>query len=279
MTSQRKASDHDTPAAVAVVTGGGRGIGAAIARRLVDDGYRVLITDRDESLARATASEIGPACAWACEDVRDASGHDRVAVRATELGDVRVWVNNAGVLIAGPGWANPPDQVASTLEINVLGTILGSRAAVAVMSPHGGSILNIASMAAHGPVPGLAVYAASKAAVLSFTTSLQGDLDRAGIPIRAHALCPDVVATEMVASRSKDAGAAILFSAAHQLTADQVARAGVRLLASESMVRSIPRMNAALARSTGLLPRLGLRLAAGAQDAGLRRQHTTKAAR
>ncbi|GAB7003225.1 hypothetical protein JCM18899A_06960 [Nocardioides sp. AN3] len=260
--------------AVAVVTGGSRGIGAAIARRLAARGHRVLITDRDESLARETARRLGSGCEWAAQDVRDPGSHERIADAASALGSVRVWVNNAGVLIAGPAWSHTPDEIASTLQVNVLGMMLGSRAATLAMADKGGRILNIASMAAHGPVPGLAVYAASKAAVLSFTTSLQGDLDHAGLPIRAHALCPDVVATDMVGSRSSDPGAAILFAAARQLTPDQVAQAGVELLSSSSPVRSVPRINALAARATGLAPRLGLRLAAAAQSTGERRQRS-----
>ncbi|GAA1948929.1 hypothetical protein GCM10009798_05180 [Nocardioides panacihumi] len=258
--------------AVAVVTGGGRGIGAAIARRLAATGHRVLITDRDETRARDTANRLGSRCEWAAHDVRDPGSHERIADAASALGSLRVWVNNAGVLIAGPAWSHGSDEIASTLEINVLGMMLGSRAATLAMADEGGRILNIASMAAHGPVPGLAVYAASKAAVLSFTTSLQGDLDRAGLPIRAHALCPDVVATDMVGSHASDAGAAILFAAARQLSAEQVAQAGVDLLSSSNPVRSLPRLNALAARATGLAPRLGLRLASAAQDAGERRQ-------
>ena len=78
----------------------------------------------------------------------------------------------------------------------------GSRAAVAAMREDGGGhILNIASMSSFGPVPGLAVYAATKAAVLSFSAGLQGDLDLAGIPIRVHVLCPDAADTAMVQTR------------------------------------------------------------------------------
>ena len=80
---------------------------------------------------------------------------------------------------------------------NLLGVIWGSRAARR-RDDGGGDILNLASMSAHGPVPGLAVYGATKHAVLAFSTSLQGDLDNAERPIRVHALCPDAANTGMV---------------------------------------------------------------------------------
>lgn len=257
--------------AVAVVTGGGRGIGMAIGRRLAAQGCRVLITDVDESLARESARTIGSACEWMVHDVRDVESHEHVAERANELGQLRTWVNNAGVLVAGNSWTNTPSEIAGSFDVNVLGLIAGSIAAVKAM-PDGGSILNIASNAALGPVPGLAVYGATKAAVLSYTTSLQGDLDYAGLPIRVHALCPDVVTTEMVTSRAGDAGAAILFAGNRRLTADEVADAAIDLLGGTTLVRSLPRASGLVTRCTDLLPRLGLRLTLAARKTGERRQ-------
>lgn len=78
--------------------------------------------------------------------------------------------------------------------------------------PNSGVVLNVASLSALTPVPGLALYAATKAAVLSYTTSVQGDLRHAGLPVRVRALCPDVVGTRMVTARAADPGAALLFA-------------------------------------------------------------------
>jgi short-subunit dehydrogenase len=231
----------------------------------------VLITDIDEVLAREAASTIGPDCVWTTQDVRDPDSHERMAARANEIGRLDTWVNNAGILIAGDSWTNTARDIAASLDVNVLGVIAGSNAAVRAM-PEGGRILNIASMAALGPVPGLAVYAATKAAVLSFTTSLQGDLDYAGRSIRVHALCPDVVTTEMVTSRSSDADAAILFAGTRQLSADDVAEAAIGLLDSSAVVRSIPRSNGLLARTTDVAPKVALRMNVLARRTGERRQ-------
>ncbi|MDN5750579.1 MAG: SDR family NAD(P)-dependent oxidoreductase, partial [Pseudonocardia sp.] len=183
---------------VAVVTGAGRGFGREIARRLVARGHRVVITDLDEGAVTATAAEIGATAVAA--DARVADDHRRVAAAARALGPVRVWVNNAGVLRAGKVWEHADDDVELMIDANLLGVVHGSRAAVEVMrgSTAEGHLLNIASMSAHGPVPGLAVYAATKAAVLNFSLSLQGDLDLDGVPIRVHALCPDAADTAMV---------------------------------------------------------------------------------
>lgn len=120
---------------VAVVTGAGRGIGRAFARRLAVTGRRVLITDIDEQRARTAAEEIG--CTSMQHDVRDVDSHRVVAERAAELGPVRIWVNNAGVLIAGETWTHDPAEIARCLDVNVGGVIAGSHAAVAAMSEHG----------------------------------------------------------------------------------------------------------------------------------------------
>ncbi len=257
---------------VAVVTGGGRGIGRALAQGLTARGYRVVVADLDEAAARSAASSFGRGCVGLALDVRDPDAHRLVAARAAELGRVGVWVNNAGVLIAGDAWAHPHDEVRATVDVNVLGVVSGTSAAVGAMGRSGGRILNIASMAAFGPVPGLAVYAATKAAVLAYTTALQGDLEHAGLPIRAHALCPDVVDTAMVSAHASDRDAAILFANRRQLTAEEVAEAGLKLLDGHRVVRAVPRAGSVVARGTGLFPDLGLRMALAARRLGQRKQ-------
>lgn len=242
----------------AVVTGGGRGIGLAIAARLAAAGHRVVITDIDGEAAAKTAREIGRGAVGMQQDVRDIDGHREVATRAAALGELTIWVNNAGILIAGDGWTHEDGELAAILDINIRGVLAGSNAAVQAMGAKGGRILNIASISALAPVPGLAVYAATKAAVLSFTTSLQGDLDHAGLPIRVKALCPDVVGTQMVSDRAGDPGAAMLFAGPKPLDADAVAKAGLDLLESRQMFSVVPRWRGVVARTSDVAPTLGL---------------------
>ena len=247
--------------ATAVVTGAGRGIGREVALRLGRRGYDVLVTDVDEAGAKATAEAIGERGRAMHQDVRDPDSHRAVASAAAERGPVAVWVNNAGVLRTEKAWEHTDDDVRLMTEANLLGVFWGSRAAVDAMRPDGGHIINLASMSAFGPVPGLAVYGATKHGVLGFTESLQGDLEDAGIPIRVHAVCPDGVDTRMVQDRVDDPDAAIIFSGGKKLLQpEEVADRIVELLDSTAIVLAIPRSRAGLARFGGRYPRFGLKV-------------------
>ena len=249
--------------ASAVVTGAGRGIGREVAHRLAARGYDVVVTDVDEAGARATAEAIGSRASAMQQDVRDPESHRAVARAAQERGPLAVWVNNAGVLRTEKAWEHSDDEVRMLVEANLLGVMWGSRAAVDAMRAGGGHVINMASMSAFGPVPGLAVYGATKHAVLGFTESLQGDLDDAGIAVRMHAVCPDGVDTGMVRERADDPDAAIIFSGGTDLlTPAEVADEVVALLDSTAIVLTIPRIRGALARFAGRHPRIGLRLLA-----------------
>jgi NAD(P)-dependent dehydrogenase (short-subunit alcohol dehydrogenase family) len=255
------------PVRTAVVTGGGRGIGLEIARKLGAQGYAVLLTTRDAEAGRRAAAAVGPNAWAAALDVRDPDGHKAVAAQATARGPLAVWVNNAGVLSTKKAWELDDNEIWLMVETNLLGTISGCRAAVDAIGPIGGHIINVASMSGLGPVPGFSVYAATKHAVVGFTTSLQGDLDLAGRPIRVHAVCPDAVSTDMVTSRSDDPEAAILFSGKH-LSAAQVAAEAVAMLDSNKLIQPLPRARGVAMRGAWVWPRAGLRALSVARKVG-----------
>lgn len=243
---------------VAVVTGAGRGIGLAIAHRLADAGHRVVITDLDEAAAQAAAAEIGRGAVGLRQNVADSASHRDIASTAASLGSLEVWVNNAGVLFAGDAWSHTDDELAMILDVNVRGVMAGCAAAISQMGTGSGRILNIASISALTPVPGLALYAASKAAVLSYTTSLAGDLKHRRSRIRVHALCPDVVGTAMVTAHNHDPDAAMLFAGPKALEPDVVADAAMELIAGRQIFRVVPRWRGVLSRVVDLSPAVGL---------------------
>lgn len=247
------------PANIAVVTGAARGLGRTIAAALAGRGYEVLLTDVDADTAAEAARTIGRG-AWAmAQDVRDPASHRAVAAAAAARGTVEVWVNNAGVLSVGAAWEHTDDEVRRMIEVNVLGVIWGSQAAIAAM-PQGGHLVNIASLSAYVPAPGLAVYAATKHAVLGFTTALAGDLRRARVPVHVSAICPDAVETDMVRNVAHHAASDVLFSAGKMLTADEVAAAVIDTLDHPRLVRILPQTRAALVHALRPFPALGLKL-------------------
>ena len=236
---------------VAVVTGGARGIGRAIAELLVRRGYAVVLTDVDGEGARRTASEIGAAEGLA-QDVRDEASHTAVAKAAAAHGVLTVWVNNAGVGYDGTLAELESDQVRALVEVNLLGVMWGMRAAMHAFGEGEGDIVNIASLSALGPVPALAVYAATKAAVLSVTTSAAIE---AADGVRVHALLPDGVDTPMVdAMREDRAAKALVHSGGGLLTANEVAAAAVGLIGSRRVVRTIPAWRSPVVRIGSFVP-------------------------
>lgn len=249
-TAKRAGARASGPGSV-VVTGAARGIGAAIGRRLVDRGYAVVLTDLDEEEVRRTAERCGAVAAVGL-DVRDPEAHRQAAELAAGHAPLVAWFNNAGVGHDGDLADLPDDEVRRLVEVNLLGVMWGTRAALAAFGPTGGDIVNTASLSAHGPVPGLSAYAATKAAVVSLTTSVNAETPRR---VRVHAVCPDGVDTPMLAAMD-DAGTgkALVHSGGRILTADETAAAAVGLLGSRRVVRTLPTWRGALSRTTALAP-------------------------
>ena len=249
-------------------------MGRETARRLAQRGYQVLVTDLNEAGARETAEQIGGG-AWAmAQDVREPESHRAAAAAAAERGPLKVWVNNAGILKTERVWDHSDGDVRMLVEVNLLATMWGVRAALEQMQrdPAGAHIINMASMASFGPVPGLGVYAATKHGVLGLTESLQGDLTITGSPIRVHAVCPDLVDTGMMREHAANPAYALGFSGTKIYTPEEISDEIVKLLDSDKIVLSIPRNRMAVARAAGMFPRTGLKIAKLFLGAGTKKQ-------
>jgi NAD(P)-dependent dehydrogenase (short-subunit alcohol dehydrogenase family) len=189
---------------VAIISGGGSGIGRAIAVAFAREGAQVGICGRDRKKLDAVADQIGPACMPIVSDV-SISKQVELAVRITlqRFGRITTLVNNAGVLMAGTAESLSDDDWEHTFNVNVRGTWLLSRAAL----PHlrqagGGSIINIGSVLSLVGARNRVAYTASKAAVLGLTRAMA--LDHAGENIRVNCICPGMVETEMIAPFNAD---------------------------------------------------------------------------
>lgn len=250
-------SMHSEEQLSAVVTGAARGIGRGVAERLVRRGYAVVLTDVDGEAVRRTAAEIGAAEGLA-QDVRDEASHAAVVAAAGRHGRLAVWVNNAGVGDPGTIDELSSEAVNRVVDVNLKGVLWGMRAALAAFAEAGGSgggagdIVNISSLSAMGPVPGLTVYAATKAAVLSATMSAALDTPQG---VRVHVLCPDGVDTAMVEAMPDGGRAkALVHSGGGLLTVDEVADAAVELIGSRRVVRSLPGWRGPVVRIGTLAP-------------------------
>jgi 3-oxoacyl-[acyl-carrier protein] reductase len=186
---------------VAIVTGGARGIGAAIAERLTADGLRVAIVDRE--LAGPAATDE-PTAAYRADVADEHAVAATVARIAEELGPPVVLVNNAGIAAAAPIAELPTEQWDAVLGVNLRGTFLMTRAVAPFMSAaKWGRIVNVASISALGD-DGRAAYAASKAGLLGFTKSLALELGPSGIT--ANVVAPGFVVSDMTARSARRLG-------------------------------------------------------------------------
>ncbi len=182
---------------VALVTGAGSGIGAAIARTLASRGHLVVVTDVDRLRAERVAAEVGGHAQ--ALDVTDPAAVAATAESvAREHGSLDVWVSNAGVSAMRPFLEVPAEQVERTLAVNLQAVFSCGQAAARVMVAAGtqGRIVNVASMAGkQGRVPYLADYVASKFGVVGLTQAMAYEL--ASHAITVNAVCPGYVATPM----------------------------------------------------------------------------------
>lgn len=184
---------------VAVVTGGGRGLGKAIAARLAEAGARVLVGDVDETLAKTAAADLadryGVEAAGAAMDVTDSASVRAAADLAVERwGRLDAWVNNAGIFPAVPISMMDDETWNRVFAVNARGTLAGTRAAARLMTS-GGVIVNICSTAGfQAGAPALAAYVSSKHAVRGLTR--QSALELAPQGIRVLGVAPSYVPTE-----------------------------------------------------------------------------------
>jgi NAD(P)-dependent dehydrogenase (short-subunit alcohol dehydrogenase family) len=180
----------------ALVTGGSSGIGLAIARMLADEGHALTLVSRTAAKIEAAAAEIGALAVAA--DVSQEEGAERaVALHRERHGRLDLLVNSAGVGVGGRIEDLSTKHWDLQIGVNLRGTFLVTRAALPLLRAARGQVVNLASIAGTIPTPGLAAYGAAKAAVISFTRSLNAEMADDGV--RATAICPGFVDTPMAA--------------------------------------------------------------------------------
>jgi NAD(P)-dependent dehydrogenase (short-subunit alcohol dehydrogenase family) len=230
---------------VAVVTGGGQGIGAAIARALAAEGAAIVVAARTIDRIEKVAGEIqktgGKAWAVRCDVTDPASVHSLAQAAGRRAGVVDILINNAGAAHSAPLAKIALEDWNRVLAVNATGTFLCTQAFIpAMLMRKKGSVVNVASVAGLAGARYIAAYAAAKHAVIGLTRSVAAELEGTGVT--CNAVCPGFVDTDMtkesvarvVAKTGKDADAvlaAMLASAGQKrlITAEEVARAVLRL--------------------------------------------------
>jgi 3-oxoacyl-[acyl-carrier protein] reductase len=160
----------------ALVTGGSSGIGLAIARALGEDGYALTLASRRPEKVEAAAAELGALAVAA--DVSSAEDCERlVAAHRERHGGLDVLVNSAGIGIGGTIEKLAPKHLDLQLGVNLRGLILVTKYALPLLRESRGHVINLASIAGREASPGLAVYGATKAAVIALTRSLNAEVE------------------------------------------------------------------------------------------------------
>jgi NAD(P)-dependent dehydrogenase (short-subunit alcohol dehydrogenase family) len=178
----------------ALVTGGGSGIGEAIARRLAADGMRVCVNGRREQPLRRLAGEIG-GC-WAAGDTGVPEQAAAVVESAVEqLGGLDALVVNAGISQSGSALTQTPEGWDAVMRTNLTAGFLVCRAALPHLEQTGGSVVAVSSLAALRAAPDSAAYCVSKAGLVMLMRSIAVDFGPRGV--RANAVCPGWIRTEM----------------------------------------------------------------------------------
>lgn len=202
---------HTQNGKVALVTGGGQGIGQAISERLHADGFKVAIADLNIETANKVAEKLGGKKGGAIALKVDVADRESVFAAVdqavSELGGFDVIINNAGIAPTSPIEDITPESIEKLFSINFNGVVWGTQAAVKAFRKlgHGGKIISAASQAGHVGNPGIALYSATKFAVRGFTQTAARDLAKHGITVNTYA--PGIVKTPLMEGLAKKTAA------------------------------------------------------------------------
>jgi 3-oxoacyl-[acyl-carrier protein] reductase len=258
------------------LTGCASGIGRHMTEVLRRRGNRVFATDLDEAALSRVAEELG----WPPEtvrtarlDVTDYAAWEAVFAEAVDcFGGVDVTMNIAGLLLSSWAEETPRKEIDGQVDVNIKGVIYGTRVSAAHMAARGhGHIINIASIAGLTPVPGMAVYCATKYAVRAYSISAAMELRPKGVYVTAF--CPATVQTPMLDNQEGVDAAELFFSGLRILTLADIEKAMLkRALPKKPLEVHVPRFKLWYTHLLDQMPGLGPLIAPVYQWSGRRRQ-------
>jgi NAD(P)-dependent dehydrogenase (short-subunit alcohol dehydrogenase family) len=220
----------------ALITGAASGIGAAVAELFHAQGATVMLTDVADNAGEALAQRLGDGATYRHLDVTSEEGWSSIVAELEESGGWTTLVTSAGAALRAPLAETSVDDLRRLLDLNVIGTFLGVRAAARSMTGPGASIVTIASLRGIEATAGLGAYGASKAAVTLM--SRVAALEVAGRGIRVNTICPGSIATPITDRPDFDGTDWEAYVAtiplARRGTADEVAQAALFLASDDS---------------------------------------------
>jgi short-subunit dehydrogenase len=266
---------------VVAITGGGRGIGRALARALAAQGARVAVCDLDGATAAAVAAELGGDAIGLAVDVTE---HDALTgfldTVEERLGPLDVLINNAGIMPVTPLVDEDDASIGRQVELNLRAVIVGTREAMRRMLPRRtGHIVNVASVAGRTGFPYLATYCATKHGVVGLSEAVRAELRGTGVEISV--VMPSLVNTELAAGVPAARGV-------KTIEPEDVAEAVVAALRAPQFDVFVPKVTGRLVRLGAMLPRSAreaIARATGGEDAlryadpGARAAYEARAAR
>lgn len=236
----------DLDGATIAITGAARGIGLATAAAFVEAGAFVALGDLDEALVVQAAADLGDRAMGHVLDVADKASYATFLAATDQWhGPLDVLVNNAGVMPNGP-FLDQSDRIDQlTMDVNVYGVLHGMRLALPGMVERGyGHVVNVASLAGKFPVKGLAVYNASKFAVVGLTAATRLEMDGTGVSVSA--VLPSAVRTEL--------SSGIDFGILPAVDPEDIAAAVVRTVRTRAAETAVPGYVGLMANASGLVP-------------------------
>ncbi len=183
---------------VALITGGGSGIGLGIARQFIQSGAKVVITGRNPGKLQEARNELGENCFVIQNDVTDKDSHPALVRQIeNEIGPIDVLVNNAGMHSKVSSLEAEDDAFQEVIDINLNSVFALSREVLKKMVPRGrGSVINVSSMSALYGLPQIAAYSSSKTALLGLTRALASEFSYSGV--RINSIAPGFIESEML---------------------------------------------------------------------------------
>ena len=265
---------------VVFLTGSASGVGLHLTERFAALGYRVVATDVNLDQLKRHQKDKG----WSKElvwvrklDVTKKAQWKTLWDDVTEKwGSVDVVCNVAGYLLPGKISETPFEQIDRHIDINVKGLMYGSKFASQEMTKAGsGHIINIASLGGIAPIPGIALYSASKFAVRGFTLALAQELKPQGVNVTV--ICPDAIETPMLTLQEDYEDAALTFSGSHTLTVEDIADAVFHdALQKKTLEVVLPSTRGMLAKMGSAFPKISFMLSEQLGKAGRKKQQQRK---